>query len=93
MLSGKATLKLKDAGAARTDEERLVCRLFRTEGPCTVSEIVQRIAQEMYNEELKHGGGVADIGVFGPRLFERDARALVECMRGRCLSVEGEASK
>jgi len=90
MLSRKATPRLKDAGQARTDIERLVCWLLETEEPCIVSEMVQRIANEMYYDELKHGGWVADIGIFGPSLFRRDALAVVDAMKDRCLSVESE---
>ncbi len=93
MLTHDRTLELRDASQARTDEERLVCRLLQTEGPCTVSEMVRRMAQVMYDDTLKHGGWAADIGLFGPRLFERDALAVLDAMKDRCLSVEGEDDK
>ncbi len=93
MLSRKATVRLKDARQARTDLERLVCRIVQSEEPRTVSEIVERIAQEMYDDTLKHGGWAADIGLFRPPLFEGDALALLESMKSRCLSVEGGDDK
>lgn len=92
MLSHDATLKLRDAGRARSDNERLICRILRTEGPFTVSELVPRVAQQMYDNALEHGGWIADIGLFGPRLFERDALAALQEMDERCISLKPDNS-
>ena len=58
-----------------------------------MSEMVKRVAEEMYYDELRHGGWAADIGIWGPRLFERDAFVLLESMKDRCLAVEEENDK
>lgn len=93
MLDGNAMLILKDAGRARTDMERLVCGILQSEGPKTVSDLVKRVADEMYYEELRNGAWAVDIGIWGPSLFNRDALALVDAMTDRCLAVEGENDK
>ncbi len=68
----------------------MVCRLLQSQGRCTVHAMVRRLARAMYDEALECGGGQADIGLLGPRLFERDALAVLERMKDRCLSVEDE---
>jgi hypothetical protein len=40
-------------------------------------EITARIAGAMYEVEIRHGAGSADIGLFGPRLFRHDAHAFL----------------
>lgn len=93
MLDDSAMLILKDAGQARTDMERLVCDILQTEGPTTVSDLIKRIADEMYYEELRNGAWAVDIGISGPSLFNRDALALLDGMKDRCLAVVGDNDK
>ena len=40
-------------------------------------EITDRLARAMYELELQQGAGDVDIGLFGPRLFRREARAFL----------------
>lgn len=90
MLSRKTVVRLKDARKAEGDLERLVCRILEIDGPSAVSELVKRVAKEMYNDALKHGGSSVDIGIFGPSLFERDVFAVLDSMKDQCISVESE---
>ena len=41
-------------------------------GPVPFTALVQRVADELYAEELRQGGAVVDIGLFGSSLFSRD---------------------
>ncbi len=93
MLDNYATLAFKDAGQAPTDMERLVCGILQSEGPKIVSDLVKHAADEMYYEQLRNWGGLVGIGIGGPSLFNRDALALLDAMRDRCLSVEGDNDK
>lgn len=93
MLPQSAVVRLKGSHEAGNDLERMVCRIMEIEGSCTVSELVKLVAEGMYRDELKRGGWVSNIGIFGPRLFERDALALLDSMKDRCLAVESENSK
>ena len=40
-------------------------------------EITAALARAMYELEIQHGGMDADLGLFGPRLFRREARAFL----------------
>ncbi|MBI5481724.1 MAG: hypothetical protein HY906_22905 [Deltaproteobacteria bacterium] len=43
----------------------------------TEAEISGVVAAAMYEHAMVHGGGEADLGVFGPRIYLRDARCFV----------------
>jgi hypothetical protein len=93
MLDDCAMLVLKDAGQARTDMERLVCDILHGESPKTASDLVKRVADEMYCEEPRNGAWAVDIGIWGPSLFNRDALALVDAVKDRCPAVVGDNDK
>jgi hypothetical protein len=52
-------------------EQRLSAALKET-GPILLVSLVKRVAAELYNDELRQGAGVLDIGLIGDRLFNRD---------------------
>ena len=52
-------------------EERLVSTL-KAAGAISVVSLVERVAAELYADELRKGAGVLDIGLIGDRLFHRD---------------------
>lgn len=52
-------------------ESRVISLLIK-DGVISFDRLVQRIADELYQEELRRGAGALDIGLFGSRLFDRD---------------------
>jgi hypothetical protein len=52
-------------------EQRLVSTL-KEAGAISVVSLVERVAAELYADELRKGAGVLDIGLIGDRLFHRD---------------------
>lgn len=90
MIHPDAMVRLANAAEARNADERLLCRILEKDGPRRAAEVVQRVAQEMYAEELRRGAGAVDIGMVGPAIFNEDAQALLEGMLGRCITVAGE---
>ena len=91
MISPKATLRIIRPEEARNEYERMVCQIL-SEG-CTLSaaELVKSVAEQMYSDELRHGAWVVDIGVWGPAIFDPDARQLLESMVGRCIEAKNGA--
>jgi hypothetical protein len=75
------------SAAAKNHCERTVCQILNAEGALPAAELIKRVADEMYYGELRHGAWVADIGIFGPAIFEREAQALLESMVGRCIII------
>jgi hypothetical protein len=49
--------------------ERLAVAALRQGSTTSLSSLVNRVARELYNEEVARGAGVLDIGLFGPKLF------------------------
>ena len=41
------------------------------------AQITMELARAMYEFEVRHGAGDTDVGLYGPRLFRREARALL----------------
>jgi hypothetical protein len=64
---------------ARADREDTLRGLARDclAAEMTRAQTVNQVAEAMFYDALNVGGGESDIGLFGPRLFARDARALV----------------
>ena len=58
--------------APATAVERHLVGLLKNEGIISYDRLVQRVAEEIYHEELRLGAGAVDIGLFGSRLFDRD---------------------
>lgn len=94
MLSDNPRLSLRDNSlpSADTDEERIVCHILRERKSCNMSELIAKLADEMYKDELLNGAWAVDIGLFGPKIFKRDARRVVLGMRDRHFFVETEGS-
>lgn len=87
MIPAKAILRAASSEGSRNEYERMVCQVLCAQGPLPAAELVRRVAEEMYFDELRHGAWVVDIGIFGPAIFEAEARELVESMVGRCIEV------
>ena len=52
--------------------KRKLCLFSPGKAQCRYENLVQRMSDELYRKELRHGGGALDIGLFGSRLFDRD---------------------
>ncbi len=57
---------------ATSIEQRLASLLRRESEPVFFGILVKRIAEDIYEEELRMGAAVLDIGMFGSRLFHGD---------------------
>ena len=78
------SVKLIDAArrAPATSIEVQVFSLLKNEGTVSYDRLVQRVADELYQSELRHGAAALDIGVFGSRLFEPEAVAAIQAADG-----------
>jgi hypothetical protein len=52
--------------------------------------LVKRVATELYEEELRKGAGVLDIGLFGSRLFNADVVRELKTANGILWEIESE---
>jgi hypothetical protein len=62
--------------------ERFAVRSLAHGGPMPLGDLVDRIARELYYDELRQGASAADIGLPGIALFRADARRAVDAAQG-----------
>ena len=55
---------------AETSIELQIISILKEAGAVSHDQLVQRIARDLYEGELRRGAAVVDIGMFGSRLFE-----------------------
>jgi hypothetical protein len=60
------------------DLVRWIISVLQTEGSMAWSDLVLRVAQRLYYDALRHGAASVDIGLFGERLFNAEAAAVLE---------------
>ncbi|HYJ17236.1 MAG TPA: hypothetical protein VE170_17215 [Candidatus Limnocylindria bacterium] len=52
--------------------ELQIISMLKEAGSVSHEHLVQRVARDLYEGELRRGAAVVDIGLFGSRLFERE---------------------
>jgi hypothetical protein len=79
-VSGEPWVRLLDAprrSPSHLAERRAVALLRRT-GPLPLRILLDRVAHDLYCDELGRGGWAADIGCIGTSVFRVDAARVVE---------------
>ncbi len=71
--------------------EELVLTLLRQRGSLTLTQIVERVAEQAMQDDQCHGAWMSDVMIWGPTLYRREVRAAVRRMLGRSLVLEGDA--
>jgi hypothetical protein len=56
----------------RSVTEHSALALLHGQAAVPFETLVQRVARELYASELRHGGSMLDVGLFGPTLFVSD---------------------
>lgn len=72
-------------GACRAPESLIevqVLSVLKKEGSVSYDRMVQRVANELYEAELRRGAAAIDIGIFGSRLFEREVVGTLKAADG-----------
>jgi hypothetical protein len=59
--------------ASRSTPARIVGKAYR--------RLRDRLAETLYRDEMGHGAWAADVGLLGPRAFQRDAESLLAGIR------------
>jgi hypothetical protein len=88
-LSEAAIVRLEPPSRApATPIERLVVSVLQAAGAIPLGSLVERVASELYNEELRHGAWVLDIGLFGSSLFVPDVVSEIEARDGTLWRID-----
>jgi hypothetical protein len=75
----QARVRLMQSGGRRPADsvEQMIRNFLCQEGPKDVAKVVKRVAMRIYQDELRQGARLLDIGLFGAKLFEPEvAKAL-----------------
>lgn len=63
---------VESARRPETRVEQLAVSALAAKGAIPLDTLAERVASELYREELRNGAGVLDLGLFGSRFFTRD---------------------
>jgi hypothetical protein len=67
---------------------RRITALLAKEHELPYGEVVSRLAELLYRNELRAGGSAVDIGLFGRSLFAWDARRALEAGNGELWNID-----
>ena len=76
------------ARAPETEAERALTDTLAAWGPLSRGALVSHAASALYRHELTHGGGLADLGLFGESLFASEVRHALETAQGVLWEIE-----
>lgn len=65
-----------------TAVEHLAISMLASIGAMPLHTLTERVATELYREEVHKGAGTLDIGLFGSRLFQDDVAREIESADG-----------
>jgi hypothetical protein len=71
-----------------TSVERLAVAALKENGAQPLHRLVERVAAELYREELRHGATTLDIGLFGSNLFVPDVLGELDARNGSLWRIE-----
>src|SRR5262245_57869293 len=76
------------ASAGLSQIERLDVLKLSQEGALPLELLAERVATDLYHEELRNGAWVVDIGFFGNRLFVPDVIKEIQQRNGSLWKIE-----
>jgi hypothetical protein len=76
------------SGQAETRVEQLVVTTLAATGAMPLNTLAERVAAELYREELRNGAQTLDIGLFGSRLFLSDVINEIKARNGTLWQIE-----
>jgi hypothetical protein len=74
-----------------TPVEQLAISVLESKGAMPLQTLAERVATELYRQELGKGAQVLDIGLFGSRLFLGDVIAEIRARNGTLWRIEKQS--
>lgn len=71
-----------------TPVERLAVEILQRDGDTPLGRLLERLASEIYRQELRAGAGLLDIGLLGPKLFHSDIISELKAAVNRLWRIE-----
>jgi len=79
---------LKASRSPATTVERLSVEVLKREGRTSLVKLVERVAREIYSDEVRRGAWVLDIGLYGPDLFVAEVISELKAANGILWKIE-----
>jgi hypothetical protein len=76
-----------------TRAEKRVLTALANEGSLSLDAVIDRVADELYRDELRHGGWAAEIGVIGSGASRADVERVVRQGAGVLWLIESRAGE
>ena len=73
---------LDNSTSPATRVERATVRVLKETRETPLETLVERVADELYREELRNGAWLVDLGLFGSRLFVPDVLRSLKAYNG-----------
>jgi len=87
-LDGFTIRLLKASRSPATTVERLSVEILKREGRTSLVKLVERVAREIYSDEVRSGAWALDIGLYGPNLFVSDVISELKSGNGILWQIE-----
>lgn len=88
--SAQFRVRLLDSsgGSPVTPIEKLTVTALKDQGPTPFPALVERVAREIYLDEIRTGAWVLDIGLYGAGLFVRSVTSELKSRDGTLWKIE-----
>ncbi len=87
-LDGSTIRLIKASRSPATTVERLSVEILKREGRTSLMKLVERVAREIYSDEVRSGAWALDIGLYGPNLFVSDVISELKSGNGILWQIE-----
>jgi hypothetical protein len=85
----RAVRRIRDPlRSPRSTAEHSALGLLQGKDAMPFDTLVERVARELYADELRHGGSVLDVGLLGPTLFVPDVAREIQAADGILWQIE-----
>ena len=87
-LDGFTIRLLKASRSPATTVERLSVEVLKREGRTSLAKLIERVAREVYFDEVRRGASALDIGLYGPDLFVAEVISELKAANGILWKIE-----
>jgi hypothetical protein len=68
--------------------ERAAIENLKQQSPLSLDQLVQRVAAQLYRDELRHGAAAVDIGLLGSEIFVPEVMGEIQARNGSLWRIE-----
>lgn len=84
---------LKASRSSATIVERLSVEILKREGRTSLAKLIERVAREVYFDEVRRGASALDIGLYGPDLFVTEVISELKAANSILWKIESQEER